>query len=193
MKKSKSKTKTKTSIDICVDKIMERMQENNIEIAQRAVRNFVKDEKEKRKNKYLRNTKLLLRHYNEFQAHANNSITCMKDLKNFEDYLPVETNFNNFDEDVYISSIIRSKTRTILILSHIDCHLKQLEKLAIKKGIFHKYQMLHDHYINGKTQERIASQNDCYTAQVSKWINEMIIILNKLLFGIDTINDYFEI
>ena len=115
-------------MDICVNKILERMEENNINIAKKAVQNFIKEEQERRKNKYLRNTKLLLKHYNEFQAHANNAVACLSDLKKLEDYIPDEKNFINFDEDVFISSIIRSKTRTVLILTHIDCQLNQLKK-----------------------------------------------------------------
>jgi hypothetical protein len=171
------------------------LQEQQREYGIKLIRVFTEQEKERKKKLYLRNTKLLLKHYPEFEAHIRGSISCKKELLESEFVSELtEEEFDELlisavDEDVYISSIQRTKSRTMLLLNNIDAQLAQLKKICMKKGNIHKYQMLVDYYVNGFTQEVIAEKYGCYVTQVSTWINEMVQALSRLLFGIDCIQD----
>jgi hypothetical protein len=179
------------TINLFTENILKQIEKNNTEIIKKAIHQYKKDEEDIKRKTYLRNTKLLLKHYPEFEAHSNNAICSISDLRHRIDN---ETDYesllkSNMSEDLFLESIIRSKTRTILLLNHIDTQLLQLKQLCIKKGNIHKYNMLIDYYVIGEIQERIAEKYQCHESQVSSWINEMVNVLTKLLFGIDSFID----
>jgi hypothetical protein len=177
-------------------KILSLLHQQQQETIIKSIRVHQEQEKERKKKAYLRNTKILMKHYPEFEAHVRGMFVSKSEMLKSE-YVTDMTDeefdellISNLDEDVYVASIQRSKSRTMLLLHNIDSQLQQLKKICTKKGIIHKYQMLEDYYVNGYTQENIAEKYGCYVTQVSAWVNEMIQCLSKLLFGVDGIEDF---
>jgi len=177
-------------------KILTLLQEQQQGMIIKSIRVNQEQEKERKKKLFLRNTKILLKHYPEFEAHVKGMFVSKSEMLESE-YINDMSNeefdellISNLDEDVYIASIQRSKSRTMLLLYNIDAQLSQLKKICIKKGAEYKYQILEDYYINGFTQESIAEKHGCYITQVSKWNNEMVQYLSRLLFGVDGIEDF---
>jgi len=186
-------------IEKWTEKVFERLQKenekNSIQLIEKAIEVYNKNVSEKNKKLYLRNTKILLKHYSEFEAHINGAITCKKELleshymKELADKSLTEILSSNLDEDIYIASIQRTKSRTQLLLNNIDAQLLQLKKLCMKKCIIHKYQILIDYYINGYNMEGLAQKYAVHVSQISKWINEIVQVFSRLLFGIESIDE----
>lgn len=94
------------------------------EAAQEATLSVLKimrrEEKEREKNKYdrrLRNTELLLKNYRNLKEHSLNATYSDEEIKEEElqDELDLEEN-----EEMYISSIKRTRKRTEIIVKHIN-------------------------------------------------------------------------
>ena len=94
------------------------------EAAQKATLNALKilrkEEKEREKNKYdrrLRNTELLLKNYRNLKEHSLNATYSDEEIEEEElqDELDLEEN-----EEMYISSIKRTRKRTEIIVKHIN-------------------------------------------------------------------------
>lgn len=187
-----------TTVNTAFEKFYNKLQNQQQSTILKALKTNKVREKEKKEKIYYKNTRLLLRHYPEFEAHVRGSITCKKELLESEYYNEMDTEkvnienllLANVDEDVYISSIQRTKSRTQLLLNNIDSQLAQLKKICIKKGNVYKYDMLIDSYVNGYTQELIAEKYGCHKTQVSMWTNEMANALSRLLFGVDSMEEF---
>ena len=74
------------------------------------VRELRKEEREDRKKGVLYNTRLLMKHYNDFKRHIDSAVSEAKDVDYLEDDLGKLDN-----EELYILSIKKSKARTIII------------------------------------------------------------------------------
>lgn len=174
--------------------IEDTIEEKTKQLIAEGIRTHICNEREKMKKTYLRNTKILLKHYPEFEAHVHGSITCRRELEESEylkDKSLAEIMFaSNIDEDIYIASIQRTKARTRLLLANIDVQLEHLRRYSIERGILHKYNCMQDFYIKGYAQQVIAEKYQCHSAQVSTWCNEMVDIFSRLLFGYDSLNNF---
>lgn len=145
-----------------------------------AIKEFkAKDREDKRKN-ILHNTRLLLRKYNELIDNVQNSIDNISQLE----YEILDT-FNLDESELYITSIKKSKTKTLIMIAHIDKAMDILRKNQIRKGTIEKYEVLEKFYLMGIKYEDIVEQCECGVNTPRRWMNEMIDELSILLFGID--------
>lgn len=146
-----------------------------------AIKEFNKEKLEKERNKVFHNTKLLLKHYNSLKDHVINAIDDSGKLK--EDYL-IDIEGIGKDE-LYIMSIKRSKSKTLIMVAHIDMALEILKKKQLKNGTIEKYIALEMFYIRDIPYESIVKHFNCGTNTPRRWMNEMIKELSILLFGIE--------
>lgn len=155
-------------------------------IAERAAYNAIKklkeEEKSAKRKGAFRNTELLLRHYNTFKEYAENAKYKATDLIELKDFECSDR------ELLYISSILRSKIRTLIMITHIDTAMRELKDSMIDAGESYKYQVIHCSYIDKRTIEETAEIAGCSVATVRRWRNEMVDDLSVLLFGVDGIN-----
>lgn len=78
-----------------------------------------KKEQEKRADRRLRNTRLLLRNYHMLKEHAENSVFGRTQME--ESAMDIlESMMSLYDSEVIMESIKRSATRTAIIVSHIE-------------------------------------------------------------------------
>jgi uncharacterized protein YjcR len=177
-------------VEYCIEKAFDKFEKKMFD----SFRKFKKMEFDDQQITNFRNTKLLLKNYNELLAHASKSVTCLQDIiDNKYDFDDDELQLmltKNIEEDVYINSIKRTRSRTLLMVNHIERHLVELRKIAENKGCLHKYQMLYDFYIIGRKQESIAEEHNCHVVQVSNWIKEMLDEYNILIWGVEAIKLY---
>ena len=128
------------------------------EAAQKATLNALKilrkEEKEREKNKYdrrLRNTELLLKNYKNLKEHSLNATYSDEEIEDedLQDELDLEEN-----EEMYISSIKRTKKRTEIIVKHIDNCIEYYTYKCLssdKEEIQRRVQVIKMLYINGKS------------------------------------------
>lgn len=141
-----------------------------------AIKEYSKEQKEEQKQKVLHNTKLLMKHYNSLKLHADNAVYKADDLMDIE----------YSDEDrVYISSIMRSRLRTMVMVAHIEMALKELKEKKKKEGNFEQYRALELYYIDGHSYEELQGDLNCGKNTPPRWVSIAIKDLSILLFGID--------
>lgn len=145
-----------------------------------AIREYDKEKKLEQKKKVFHNTKLLLKHYNDLKTHVDKAIYDINSLEwDLEEIGELER------DELYILSIRRSKSKTLIMIAHIDMAMEQLKKKQYHLCTIEKYQALESYYFNEETYENIAEKLNCGVITVRRWVNEMINELSILLFGID--------
>jgi DNA-binding transcriptional regulator LsrR (DeoR family) len=125
---------------------------------------------------------LLLSHYNDLKQHVENAIDDAKQL---------ETNLIEIGEiereELYILSIKKSKTKTLIMIAHIDMALEILKQRQYKLCSPEKYTALEMFYIDEMTYEEIVERLNCGERTARRWINEMIEELSVYIFGVDAL------
>lgn len=168
----------------------------------RAMIEYDKTRKDKFKMKYdkrLRNTKLLLRHYKDFEEYCNNAIYEVKEavkenIENESNYLEIFDEIYNMDNDTTIvQSILTAKERTSIILQHIDSCIKFYEYKALHSNnteLQRRVEVIKRLYINDKAEtfEEIAKDLYVSTKTVNRDRKKAIEDLAPLFFGIDGLN-----
>ena len=145
-----------------------------------AIREYDKEKKQEQKKKVFHNTRLLLKHYNDLKTHVENAI---------DDVNKLEIDLIDLDDverdDLYILSIKRSKSKTLIMIAHIDMAMEQLKKRQSNLCALEKYETLEMFYIKEIPYEKIVEHFNCGVNTPRRWMNEMINELSILLFGID--------
>lgn len=145
-----------------------------------AIKEYDKEKLQEQKKKVFHNTRLLLKHYNDLKSHVENAIDDVKRLENdLED-------LGDLDRDeLYILSIKKSKSKTLIMIAHIDMSMEILKQKQYKLCSSEKYEALRNYFIEEKTYEEIAELLNCGVVTARRWVNEMINELSIYLFGID--------
>ncbi|WP_242852330.1 hypothetical protein [Clostridium butyricum] len=162
----------------------ENMESINIEeIVEITIQKYEKKQKNKIKQKAFRNTKLLMKNYNDFKKHINYSVSDVNDLQKIVD---MDLKENECDE-LFILSIKQSKTKTLIMTTHIENALDILEDEQKEEGTIEKYRALRMYYIERMSYEKIAEALNTGINTPKRWIKQMLDRLGILLFGVDGI------
>lgn len=148
--------------------------------ATKAIKEFKEKDIENKRNNILHNTRLLLKRYNELIDNVQNSIDNISQLE----YEILDT-VNLEESELYIASIKKSKTKTLIMIAHIDKALEILKENQIKKGTVEKYEVLVKFYLDGIKYNDLVDEYNSGVNTPRRWMNEMINELGVLLFGID--------
>ncbi|MDU2064408.1 MAG: DUF1492 domain-containing protein [Sporomusaceae bacterium] len=151
-------------------------------------RKVVKDRHDKR----LRNTKLLLKHYNLFKSHCENSVQYMNQVQESAEESAIEIldSLEECDTDIYVESIKRSVTRTFIILSHIDAMLgvyKSYCEASNKPEDMRRYRIVEMLYIDESEPADICEKVGIDQSTYYRDIRMACDMLSGLIFGIDGI------
>lgn len=122
-------------------------------VIREAIREFDKEKKKEQKKKVFRNTRLLMKHYKGLKDHVDNAIDDAGNLN-------INTEGLSSDE-LYILSIKRSKSKTIIMLAHIDIALELLKKSQYSNGTIERYEAFRKHFVDGWSYEDIQDQFHC--------------------------------
>ncbi len=165
-----------------------------------AMLEYDRQQKNKNKIKYdkrLKNTKLLLENYKNFMEHCENAIyELAEDIKVTDENDSVMAIFDkiyDMEEDkTIIESILKSKTRTIIILRHINTCINFYDyKASNSKNLElqRRNQVLRMLYINDETStySEIAEELHISTKTVNRDRKTAIQELAPLIFGVDGI------
>lgn len=159
-------------------------------IAAEAALDYYKKEQEKRnklkKDRRLRNTKLLLRNYRKFKINCQENLKelgKLKDPNSFE-YLDVD--------ELVIESIVKNKERTAAMVQYIDQMIQVYRTLAEqskKPEELRRFQIMYDLYIadEEKTVEELSECHNIDKRSVYRDINKACEALSSLIFGVDGI------
>ena len=147
----------------------------------------------RRVDRRLRNTRLLLRNYHMLKEHAENSVFGRTQMK--ESALDIlESMMSMYDNEVIIESIKRSATRTAVIVSHIETmfglYAAYCDKSQNRDIEMRRYEALWDMYMAGDTLsvKEVAKKQHVSKDTVYTDIKMAIEKLTALFFGVDGLN-----
>lgn len=166
---------------------------------QKGMKEYDFKQKNKMKIKYdkrLRNTKLLLKNYRSFVEHCNNAKYTVenpikKEISKSNVTVQLFDDLYNLQDDAFVvSSILKSKEKTKIILDHITMCLEFFEKKAKatnNQEMIRRYKVIDYLYIKEipLSFEEIAEKEHISTKTVSRDKNKAIQELSVLFFGID--------
>lgn len=162
--------------------------------AEAALKTFAderKKEKQKRRDKRLKNTKLLLTNYRNFKEHSTKAIYDAEHSEDVIEIMDLMWDPNNRSEQL-VESIKRSAVRTNIIMAHIEnmlntyCELCEKSKNPADKR---KYNVLYERYISDEkyTIDEIASHHNIDPRTVYLDIEAATNVMAVLIFGVDYI------
>lgn len=180
--------------------VIEKMIESGVnEGIQKGLKQYDNLQKNKTKFRYdkrLRNTRLLLKNYRSFVEHCDNAKYLVenpikKEIEKNNLKVQLFDDFYNLQDDAYIvSSILKSKEKTRIILDHINLCLDFFQAKALKTNnqeMIRRYNVISDLYIKETpmTYEEIAEVEHISQKTVNRDRKKAIEELSVLIFGID--------
>lgn len=162
------------------------------EVGIKAGMEYIRKEKEQRKkgryDRRLRNTKLLLREYRTLKIHSKDAVYSLGGAKAID--ILDELDSFEYDDNLYIESIKKSKERTAVIISHVNQMMNIFKQLCENsKNIedARKYKVIHSQFIAEEeiTVEELAQQLNVHPRTVYKDIDNAVKTISSLMFGID--------
>ena len=180
------KVKREKELEEVVKKVLKELKSD---IVKEALKEFKVEEIEKGRKRALHNTKLLLRNYNSLKSHVEKSICSLSDIEKerLEELEEIKLVYYEEGDEVYLSSIRRSRVRTLLMISHVEKALEELKEKTLRDNTYEHYRALEMYYIEEKSYEKIQDELMCSKNTPLRWINSMVKELSVLLFGLDGI------
>ena len=170
---------------------MEQVAKISAETAVQEALKFLEKERQKeqknKRDRRLRNIKLLLKNYRSFATHC-------QDIKLELNELDRKLELDILDTDEFaISSIKRSKELTLTMVKYINKTIEVYKIICEKSDdpeSVRRYQVIYDMYISEpkKTAKEIASGHSVHTRTIYKDIDKACETLVVLMFGVDGVN-----
>lgn len=161
--------------------------------AKEAMKTFEQERKkeyDKRADRRLYNTKLLLRNYHMLKEHAENSVFGRTQME--ESAMDIlESMMSVYDSEVIIESIKRSATRTAIIVSHIETmfglYHSYCEHTPNSDIDLRRYQVAWDMYMATPpmSAKEIAKKQNMSRENVYADLKIAVERLTALIFGVD--------
>ncbi|EOR25005.1 hypothetical protein A499_06375 [Niallia nealsonii AAU1] len=145
-----------------------------------------KEQKRKRVDRRLRNTRLLLANYKNFKIHCTENAVKIDHLLDPNDFEFLEYG------DLVIESIVKSKKRTISMVAYLDHMLEVYRAIADssnKKEDMRKYHTILKYYILDPRVELedIANVHGVSVKTVKRDLDNAIKSIAALIFGVDSV------
>lgn len=152
--------------------------------------------RKQRKDWRLRNTRLLLEHYQEFKLHAENSFyDIQKAIESANQEAATYTEEISTKKDLYVKSIMLSAGRTGTLMEHVNQMLNlyclQCQNSSTEKQ--RRFRIIEKRYLGYKDKsiQDIAKEENIDKSTIYRDIEAAINDLSILIFGIDIFCDLF--
>lgn len=150
-------------------------------------------EAHRKRDKRLKNTKLLLANYRNFKEYSINAIYSAEQSEDIVDILALMWDPNNKSEQI-VESIKKSAIRTKIVMVHIDSMLRTYRELcehSKNPNDLRKYKVLYERYISDEqyTIDEIAENHNIEPRTVYLDINGAVNSMATLIFGVDCFFD----
>lgn len=116
----------------------------------------------------------------------------MKNYNKLKDHIDhvsddIDIKFEDKEEEVFITSITRTKLRTIKMMGYIDSALCILEKRFRENCEEYKYKAFELYFMKKRTNEEIQELLSCGKNSPRIWVNAVLDELSVLLWGIEAL------
>lgn len=151
------------------------------EIIQKAARAAVEEykrqeEKDKKKDKY-HNTFVLMKCYRDAVFHIEHAIS-------EGDQIELK-GMTKAQERTYLESVRRSRFKTLIMTTHINQAIEEIERRRKQAGREIEYRAFELYFIHGWDYERIAEELETGKNTPRRWVTGIIKELSVLLWGLD--------
>jgi hypothetical protein len=149
----------------------------------------LKKTRQKRGDRRLRNTKLLLRNFRMLKANAENSVFGRMQMEESASEI-LEQMMGMYNDDVIVESIRNSATRTAIIVSHIK-NMLEIYKVCCNKSSYEldmrRYEIIYNLYIAEEILPRSEIAKKLGVSVKTTYLDEDIGVerLSAILFGVD--------
>ncbi len=167
--------------------------ETGADAAEKRFAKLQKEAAEKSRDRRLHNTKLLIRNYRIFKAHAESAISTAEECEDSVfDILAMMSDKSFRKAETTVKAIQSSAARTAIIINHITAMVETYEIWCQKSGKpenERRCRVLKALYIddNPPTPEELADREGINERTVYKDVDAATEILAALIFGIDSI------
>lgn len=170
--------------------LIEKVSKISAKTAVEAALDFMEKEKQRqeaeKRDRRLRNTKLLLRNYRNLKKHCE---SIPEDLKTFDNMIILDE-FGT--SELEVESIKRSKQRTWLMVKFTERMLSVYEKLckeSNREEDLRRYQTIYHLYVSDEKQtaREVAECHNVDERTVYRDVDEACKALSSLIFGIDSL------
>lgn len=143
-----------------------------------------------RHDRRLRNTRLLLKHYNYFQDHVDNAIYSIGQISAIDALDEID----GLNSDMYIKSIKKSASLTHVVISHVKAMIDLYEAYALRKGKEEprKLRVLKSCYLEELSIKDILINESISESTYLRDRESAINTLSSLIFGIESIAEITE-
>jgi len=143
-----------------------------------------------RHDRRLRNTRLLLKHYNYFQNHVDNAIFSVSQISAIDALDEIDGQ----NSDMYIKSIKKSASLTHVIMSHVKAMIDLYEVYASRKGEneLRKLRVLKSCYLSELSISNILINESISESTYLRDRESAINTLSSMIFGIESIAEITE-
>jgi len=157
-----------------------------------------KRESAKNIDKRLHNTRLLLKNYRMLKEHFTNAIFTLDEERAIDELKPGDIwkllNNSAPSDEIYIESICKSATRTMIILQHLDRMLEIYAAFCDRspmESIKRQYRVMKARYLDEPqvSMSDIADREHIHKRTAEKDLDAAIESITALIFGIDAIKD----
>lgn len=145
------------------------------EAISKAIREYDREKSMNQRDRRLHNTRLLMRNYNKLKEH----------IDNVNDDLEIKV--DSTDDEVWITSITRTKLRTMKMMAYIDSALSIIKEDMKRNCIEYKYKAFELYFIEEETNEEITEILGCGKNQPRIWSDAVLNELSVLLWGIEAL------
>jgi len=138
-----------------------------------------------RHDRRLRNTRLLLKHYNYFRDHVDNAIYSINQISAIDALDEID----GMNSDMYIKSIKKSASLTHVIMSHVKNMIDLYEVYALRKGEseLRKLRVLKACYLSELSISNILLNESISESTYLRDRESAINTLSSMIFGIESI------
>lgn len=168
---------------------MEAMNEVTVDsIIEKTIEKYEKRKEKQRKEWGLKRTIQLMKSYSRLRAHIKYGISNMDDLQKVVD---IDLKLNDCD-DLFIMSILQSKFKTEMMMTHIQIALRLLKEEQCREGTLYKYKAFEMHYVDEevKSYEYICGELGCGKNSPKLWCDDMMNKLSEYLWGLEGIKGF---
>ncbi len=157
-----------------------------------------KRESAKNIDKRLHNTRLLLKNYRMLKEHFQNAIYTLDEERAIDELKPGDIwkllNSSAPTEEIFVESICKSATRTMIILQHLDRMLEIYEALCERSpmdSVKRQCRVMKARYLEEPqvSMSDIADREHIHKRTAEKDLDAAIESITALIFGIDAIKD----
>ena len=149
-------------------------------------------------DKRLHNTRLLLKNYRKLKEHFENAIYTLEEERAVGEMKPGEIwkllSNSEPDDEIFIESICKSATRTMIILQHLDRMLEIYEAFcehSSMESLKRQCRVMKARYLEEPqvSMSDIADREHIHKRTAEKDLDAAIESITALIFGIDAIKD----